>query len=190
MSGEFVHRLKNGDDDAWTELRERLLRFARVRVARASSSLDAEDIVNEALVRVKTNLKSFQGRSRLTTWACGICLNVVREMERSGAREVAADVEAMLEVSAGRPESNNPLQTLLTDELIAVVRACQKEASDADRELLNMAYWKGLPFAKIAERLGMTEGAVKTAMFRARQHIAACVARKLRYEDLLPRSDG
>ena len=186
MSDEFVRRLKKGDEQAWSELSERLLKMAHVLVARASPSIDADDIVNETLVRVRRDLKRFEERSKVTTWAIGICRHVWLEMIRSGRKEVAADVEAMLEVKSGDGGADDPLHALLGDELIEVVRACLKEVSAADRALLTMAYWQDLPYAAIAEQCGMSAGAVKTAMFRARKRIAECVARKQGYADLLP----
>jgi RNA polymerase sigma factor (sigma-70 family) len=191
MSDDFVRRLKEDDDEeAWSDLRNRLIRMARALVARAAPSLDAEDIVDESLLRVRRSLSSFEGRSHVTTWVFGICQNVCREMLREGAREVQADMEAALEEKGGGRESDNPLRALLGDELVEIVRECLKEASPGDRELLTLAYWEDLRFATIAEQRRTSEGAVKTAMHRARERIARCVARKQGYEDLLPRADG
>lgn len=82
---DLAAELLAGDDklfavlvDSWSPA---MLRIARAHVSNQHS---AEDVVQEAWIAALRGLGSFQGRSSLRTWICGIVLNIAR---RQGSRD-------------------------------------------------------------------------------------------------------
>lgn len=87
-------RARRGDDDAFTRLVEPLRRELHAHCYRMlGSSYDADDALQEALLRAWRGLARFQGRSSLRTWlhtvATNTCLDAV---ERRGKRALPVDL--------------------------------------------------------------------------------------------------
>lgn len=82
---DVLARLRQGDDDAFTDLVDRwspaMLRIARAYVSNTQS---AEDAVQDAWLGVIRGLSAFQGRSTLRTWVFTILVNRARTR---GSRE-------------------------------------------------------------------------------------------------------
>jgi RNA polymerase sigma factor (sigma-70 family) len=85
---------------------------------------DAEDAAQEVMIRLVTNLGSFEGRSRFTTWAYTVA---VRQLLRTARRGVEASVAgpgpfaAFIDTHAADP-AYEPASQVEYDELCADVR--------------------------------------------------------------------
>jgi RNA polymerase sigma-70 factor (ECF subfamily) len=139
------------------------LRFARDPDA-------AEEIVQDAFVRVWRSLPSFNGNSRLSTWLHSVAVNAaldcVRARSRSEARfdrDVDLDRYA-LEVGRAMPTADIDLERAVAT------------LPDGAREVVLLHYFEGLPCGEIAERLGVVEGTVKSQLHRARQLLKEALA--------------
>jgi RNA polymerase sigma factor (sigma-70 family) len=96
----------------------------RLALRFTGSPTDAEDAVQEVMIRLVTQLGSFEGRSRFTTWAYTVA---VRQLMRSRRRPVEASVAgpeafaAFIDQHAADP-SWEPATQVEYDELCADVR--------------------------------------------------------------------
>lgn len=64
-----------------------------------------------------------------------------------------------------------PEQLVLRDERRRMLWKAMGTLAPADRELVTLHYFSGLPIAQIAQMLGRTPGAVKTRLCRLRQQL-------------------
>src|SRR5215203_6987166 len=79
-------------DEALADLYDLLVRGLRVGLGSYGGGVDAnaEDFVQEALIKITGNLDSFRGESRFTTWAKKIAMNVaLTELKRGRWRDVS-----------------------------------------------------------------------------------------------------
>ena len=105
---ELVERARSGDDGALTELVEPLRKALLSYIYRmVTHRADAEDLMQDVLVRVLQSLPSYRGGSRFKTWVFGIATHVCLDHLRSKKRwRVEAQLEGEREAhaNAGRVE--------------------------------------------------------------------------------------
>jgi RNA polymerase sigma factor (sigma-70 family) len=118
--------------------------------------VEAEDVVQEAILRAYLGLAELRDPSRFGSWLVGIAINLARMRLRRLARAAALpDVLAA-------PEP--------TDEL-GILREALAVLSDAQREVVVMHYVVGLSGREIAELLGRSPGTVRVQLHRARERL-------------------
>src|SRR3712207_7158919 len=112
----IVDALRSGDEPAFTALVEPYRRQLLVHCYRMLGSVDdAEDLVQETLLRAWRGRASFEGRSLLRTWlyriATNACLNALeRTPRRVLPQDVAPPVTASTDVSRSE-EHTSELQS-------------------------------------------------------------------------------
>jgi RNA polymerase sigma-70 factor, ECF subfamily len=162
---EMLQRVRRGEPSGAAELFEKysapLLRFTdRMLGSRA----DAEEVTQEVFVKMITRVEQYDGQAPVSSWLYAIAANACRDRMRRGRR--AAPVP--LEVIAERPGTDEAIDSaLLEKEKRAAVRRALSHLSPEQREALVLARYHGLPYAEIARTLKISEGAVKTRIFRA-----------------------
>ncbi|MCM4078013.1 sigma-70 family RNA polymerase sigma factor [Paractinoplanes hotanensis] len=87
MSQDFLERARTGDDDAFAALVQPLRRELHAHCYRMlGSAHDAEDALQEALLRAWRGLTGFEGRSSLRSWlytvATRVCLDAAESRSR------------------------------------------------------------------------------------------------------------
>jgi RNA polymerase sigma factor (sigma-70 family) len=85
---ELVLAARSGDADALRELVQRHQGFLyNLAVRMLCSSADAQDATQEILLKVVTQLSSFEGRSRFRTWLYRIAVNHLLNLRRARAEQ-------------------------------------------------------------------------------------------------------
>lgn len=121
----------------------------------------ADDLVQEAFLRVLRYRASFRGEARFTTWLYRIVRNVCLDHLKASNR--AAEVAARV---ASEQDELDPAGAL-DDPDLTQLRAALERLAPQKRELLVMCRVEGLGYAQIAERLGASEGAIRVRVHRA-----------------------
>lgn len=161
-------------DAAIQELRSIILRgLSRSLNNKYGCPFDAEDVVQEALVKILSSLEQFQGRSRFTTWAMTVATRFgISALRRKHCRDVsldsfqtgdplAIDVADSQLASAGEEMLD---QTAILKRLSDVI-----ESSLTDRQKLAIrGSLEGLPVEEIARRTGSNRNAVYKLIHDAR----------------------
>jgi RNA polymerase sigma factor (sigma-70 family) len=125
---------------------------------------DAEDVVQEAVLRAFLSLSQLRDRDRFESWLCGIALNVAKMQLRRAA------TEARVLAAAGSRV------TLDEREPLADVRDAVLLLPSAQRDAVLLHYIEGLSCQEIATALGTTPGAVKARLHRARVDLRRSLA--------------
>jgi RNA polymerase sigma-70 factor, ECF subfamily len=152
-------RLVESDRDELHAHSRRILRSAH----------DAEDALQDALLRAWRALPSFEGRGSLRGWLFRIVTNASLDaIRRRPALLVPIDQE---EPQAVSPETG-PEDLLERREALerALVTAC-RVLPERQREVLIMRDALGFSAVQTADRLGTTVAAVNSALQRARARI-------------------
>jgi RNA polymerase sigma-70 factor (ECF subfamily) len=162
---ELLRLVQQGDPRGAEALFERysatLLRFTdRLLGSRA----DAEEITQEVFLKMITRSDQYDGRAPVGSWLFAIAANACRDRMRRGRRANVVPIDAVAEAPA--PGEGVDVR-LVADERRSRVRQALARLSDEQREALILARYHGMPYADIARALSITEGAVKTRIFRA-----------------------
>jgi len=168
---ELLERIRRGDTGGAGELFERyapaLLRFTdRMLSDRAS----AEEVTQEGFVKVISRAHQYDGRAGVASWLFAIAANACRDRRRRDRRAMVVPLEAVAEP---RARGEGIESTIASRQRRQAVRQALSELSDEQREALVLARYHGMPYAEIAETLGISVGAVKTRIFRAVETLKA-----------------
>lgn len=159
-------------------------RYARVVLSFATRMLgdgqSGEDLLQEVFVRVWRQAGTYsQERGSFVTWLLSITHNMaideIRKRRRRPQRADAADPVLLLgNVSDDGPSVEYQAGlSLLRDTMRSAIR----ELPDAQRQAIELAYFRGLTQREIAETLGEPLGTVKTrmrlGMRKLREHLEA-----------------
>lgn len=154
---------------------ERIYRLAR---RMSNNDADAEDAMQNALVKILRNAPSYRGDSDPMGWIYRITLNEAREIHRRRSRRPAVSLDALpLEFDASQHAVGvtdigaRPERAVLSAEIAEHVRAAIDELPDGYREAVVLHDLEGVPYAQAAELLELTLGGFKTRLHRARMHL-------------------
>jgi RNA polymerase sigma-70 factor (ECF subfamily) len=164
-----------GDERAFRALVEPYRRALEVHCYRMLGSRhDAEDVVQETLLRAWRSLERFQRRAAVQTWlyriATNACLDELERRPRRAEPAVEPYPDALLE-DAGSPVSDPAARYALREGMeLALLTAIQR-LPGRQRAVLILRDVLGWTGAETAELLESTVAAVNSALQRARATI-------------------
>jgi len=136
----------------------------------------AEDVVQEAFVRVLTNLHRFDFRYRFSTWLFTIAKRLYVNMCQKHKPAYDSDVvgsRAGGTWGAEAPAIDREVQGNAKDALQQALMILP----DDQREILILFHQQDWPIALIAEHMSMPEGTIKSHLHRARRKMRAMLDR-------------
>ncbi|MDD4760603.1 MAG: RNA polymerase sigma factor [Bacteroidaceae bacterium] len=146
-------------------LKNRLYRLA-LRIT--LDTLDAEDIVQETLIRVWNMREDFDKIDSIEAFSLTICRNLA--LDHISRKE--SQNEQLDESYDTTPDvASTPLQALLLEDKRSWVMKLFNELPEKQRSVMQLRDIEGKSYREIAQVLGFTEEQVKVTLFRARQHI-------------------
>jgi RNA polymerase sigma-70 factor (ECF subfamily) len=171
-----------GDDDAFGELvgRHETMVLAIVRRYSASPE-DARDLAQ------RTFLRAFEAARRslrrgspnavpFRRWLVRIAVNLAKNHRRDAMRVLRAPLEeAERQASTAGPDAR---EALLRREAELRMRAAVLRLPSRQREVLTLRIDAELPFAEIAQALGITENAAKVSFHHATRALRDALARE------------
>ena len=139
---------------------------ARPRVTAVAARLvgrdEAEDVVQEAVLRAFLALSSLRDAARFESWLCGIAINVAKMRLRRAATHARA-------LAAAAP--NNTVLQGEERELLELVRDAVDVLPPGQRDVVLLHYVDDLSCDEIAQLLGTSPGAVRVRLHRARAQL-------------------
>lgn len=169
----LVARVRAGDDDAFTLLVQRheaaLVAYARQVLGGAHH--DAEECVQDAFVRALTFLRARSNREiAFRPWLYTIVRNACLDRLRGRTARPTVALDALDGVLAGGTE--DPHEALRRRERLRVVVGGLKALPTRQRTALVMHELEGRPHEELAGTLGVSVGATKALVCRARQGLS------------------
>lgn len=169
VNRDLLDRCRRGDRAAFEELvRSTHRRVYTLAFRVVGDRNEAEDVAQEAYLRVYRGLPGFRGDSSFDTWLYRITANAAASHLRRRRRfgDVLDDPEDVVQV----PDEASP-DPVDRDEIQRALFALPV----AQRAVLVMRDAYGFSIAEIAEDLGLSEGAVKVRIHRARRRLKELV---------------
>jgi RNA polymerase sigma-70 factor (ECF subfamily) len=143
---------------------------------------DLDDVAQDVFVIVHKRLRTFDRRSRLTTWLFGICMRVAANYRRRR--------RWTFEVLLGGSDDQRPATLVAADEVL--VRREQRELAEralnrlelAKRATFVMFELESLSCLEIAELMNVPVGTVYSRLHSARRQLEKTLSRDLRKRGL------
>lgn len=140
----------------------------------------AEDLAQEAFLRVYRARKTYTPDAKFVTWLFTIATNLANNARRnrSRRREIVLapanneDTSAhSLDKLAVAASGQLPTRQLDKLEMAQVVRAAMESLTDTQRTALVLSKFEEMSYVDIAESMGMTVQAIKSVLWRARESL-------------------
>ena len=184
----LVERAQAGDRTAFEALVHRYDRqVLRLALNVLQRTEDAQDVYQEAFLKIYRNLHHFRFECSFYTWlyriVTNLCLDQLRR--RKSRREDPATVldasgdemDLMANISGTADDffehqqqtqaQADPERNLLGREIGQKIDAAMAALSPRERMIFEMKHYQGLKLRAIGEALGTTEETVKNSLFRA-----------------------
>jgi len=152
----------------------------------------AEDLAQEAFLRVFQRLDSYDPQRRFASWFFQVLRNVAIDSLRT-RRLATASLDALSEAgfqpAADDLASSSPERMAACGEIKGAMTAALARIRPEYREVVVLRYQEGLTQLEIADVLGVPLGTVKTNLHRARKALAellkpfAAPSRKVKESD-------
>ncbi|MGA3010135.1 MAG: sigma-70 family RNA polymerase sigma factor [Terracidiphilus sp.] len=179
---ELVVAAQNGNSSAWEELltRHRAMVYQTAR-RYAMNAEDAEDLVQEAMLRAFVNIGTFRGEARFSSWLVAIVINAALSSKRKSKHFHWLYLDEIQESEVRKetwvvPDSRpNPEQECVRRELRLIIRRAISRQNRKYRFIVQACDLDYFSISETAQALGITYTAVKSRLHRARRELASAL---------------
>lgn len=168
--GELLRGAQEGDAAAWRALYQRALPAVWRQAYALVGDVDvAEDIASETMLALLKNIDRLQTDApKIAGWLRVVVRCKVADHQRKVFRS-RDKMPAVADAYSNGRASGNPSAPLEAEETRIEVLRVLDEMPDRQRVILEWKYLDALRVREIAERLGDSEKAVETVLYRARR---------------------
>lgn len=185
-AARLLEAIRRGDADAFERVaREQGQRLYRLALRLTGRREDAEDLVQDTLVRALPALRGFEGRAQLSTYLVRALTNQWKNRLRARSRSrlvdwfrgrgADADEEDLAPVDAA-PSAERALES--QERALAVRQAVARLAPDRRLALL-LREVEEMSYEEIAEATGVPVGTVRSRLARARDDLRKLIGGRL-----------
>ena len=188
FEAECIRRIQTGDKQAFHDLIrpcERAVYF--LLLSMLGNEAEAEDAAQETVIKVYLNLHLFRGESQFRTWVLSIARNegLGRLRKLSNRREDSLDAETDEQSGDYTPAiltswREIPAEALERKELGDILRNEIAALPEIYRNVILLRDIEEMDGRETAGALGISEGAVKVRLHRARALLQRNLAPKLK----------
>lgn len=178
----ILQQVKDGDHNAyqqivdmyWDKIYNRVFGMLKTRE-------DAEEITQDAFIKAHRGLENFRGDASFSTWLFQIANNLAtnrywywirrkRDLSISLEQNITDDGDMTLADTLAA-DVDDPAAITVIQELQSRIDVCLPELNRKHREILELRIKKHFSYEKIAQKLGISVGTVKSRIARARESL-------------------
>lgn len=163
---QLIRAAQKGDRSAFAQLLvfvyDLIYRFA---FKWAGNRFDAEDITQQACIKLAKTIKQFRFESAFTTWLYRLVINCANDWGRSERRHLSTQIESLLD--SHTPEESGPEDYVRLYQMLGRVDSMGK----GFKETLLLVFAEGMSHAEAAIVLGVKESTVSWRIHEVRKHL-------------------
>jgi RNA polymerase sigma-70 factor (ECF subfamily) len=167
---EIVRSVRAGHTEMFAILmRRHNQRLYCAALAIVQDEADAEESVQHAYIAAYRHLDQFEGRARFSTWLTRIAVHEALARRRRWARKgPSTHHQPIHAIASGAPD---PERQAYAGELGTLLDSALRRLPDMYREVFVLREIDGLSTADTAARLSLSEGTVRTRLYRAKNSL-------------------
>lgn len=165
----LIKKAKRGDETAFCNLIGDIEPFVFNLALRMMNGnrQDAEDMTQEAFLRVYRSLSTYKENASFKTWALRICKNVcLDELRRRQSR-----ISDTMEIPETIPDSSSVQDEIIAGERRRVLEKAVDSLEERAKALIVLRDINGMSYKDIADVMDMEIGTVKSAINRSRKKL-------------------
>ncbi len=169
----LLDRIRAGDSQSFERLvKEQTGRILGLAWRLVGNREEAEDLVQEAFLRLHRALPDFRGDSLVSTWLYRTTTRLAidhlrRERLKRKLFFFRADNDAPDPVELASDTRDNPGRKYQSKEAMKMLRRGLNKLSPRQRVIFTLRHHEGLALQEIADHLGLETGTVKSHLHRA-----------------------
>lgn len=175
----LIRRAQNGDHDALNELVISQHQYVfNIAYSVLHNLEDANDLTQEAFIRLFRSIRQYNGESRFTTWLYRLVVNLGRDELRRRGRQVpemsgpnSDDELDPVTLIVDDADERDPQQALELAETRRMLNACLDELDPAYRMALTLFYFNDKKYNDIADTMGIPLNTVKSHIRRGKERM-------------------
>lgn len=183
---ELVGRVRAGDRGAFSQLVERYQRrVQQLALSFVRNEHDAQEVVQDAFLRVHLGLGGFRGTSSFYTWLYRIVVNLAIDAKRRPYRQrvgwesIAECVNDSRSFELPRISNSDPQEAMSRLELDQRLTAALTQLAPYHRAVIVMREVDGMSYQEMAENLRISKGTVMSRLFHARRRLQHTLANEI-----------
>lgn len=171
-------RACQGDEEAFGALvQQHSRRVFQLAFRMMGNEQDAEDVVQESLLRAYRQLGRFEARADFGTWLYRITANCAVDMMRGRQHRMTARTEDLDEtIPLHASASPSPERLAESAQLRRSVGAALEDLSATERAAFTLRHHEGRSIEEICAMLNLGKSAAKHAVFRAVRKLRMALA--------------
>jgi RNA polymerase sigma-70 factor (ECF subfamily) len=173
----LVQRARNGEMGAFRELVELYKKkIYYLALDLTGNHHDAEDLSQEVFIKAYRSLKKFRGDAKLNSWLYRITVNTCISQRRKKSVAAMTLQENFESDSSHQDFKNgesihNPERDAESGLIQQHIEQALQQLTPRERSVFVLRHYNDLPLKEIAQILKITEGTVKSMLFRAIQRL-------------------
>lgn len=162
LENEIVRRAARGDRNAQREIYEQFGHRALSTIDRIVGSSDAEDVLQEAFIRLLEKLPTFRFESKFSTWMHRLVVNEALQCLRKRGRKVMNTESLPPELLDTRNRGAS------SHEYVELLQMAMNQIQPELRRIFELKVLDELSYVQISEIVGVPVGTVGSRLNRAR----------------------
>ena len=170
---KLIERASGGDPAAFNRLMEmHEKRMYAVALRMCGNREDAQDCLQEAMLRVYRAIGSFKGQSSFGTWVYRITMNTCLDELRRKKNKQSTSLDNMLDQGwSPTDDSASPEKKVMQIEMRKSISKSIQELPEDMRSAVIMRDIHGYSYDEIADMLNVNVGTIKSRISRGREKL-------------------
>jgi RNA polymerase sigma factor (sigma-70 family) len=136
---------------------------------------DREDVVQEMMYQLYKSYRSFDGRSKFSTWMYSVCLNTALTYRRKDIKQKHEPLTMSHDQLADPPASNK-------DEEISMLFAAIATLSSLNKAII-LLYLEDMSYEEIADITGLSKSNVGVRLVRIKRDLETEMTKRIKYNE-------
>jgi RNA polymerase sigma-70 factor (ECF subfamily) len=170
---ELLSRAQKGDEGAFQEIVDKYKRqMYYLALDLTGNHHDAEDLSQEAFVKAYTSIQGFRGEAKISSWLHRIVVNAHLDEKRKKSLTLLRTSDELnesltLHSSGGSGFETNPEKKMEQSKIQEHIEEALQTLTQRERTIFVLRHYQEHALKEIAEMLDLSEGTVKSFLFRA-----------------------
>lgn len=170
---KLISRAAKGDASVFNELlgmHERKMYAVCLRIC--GNHEDAQDCLQESMLRIYRSISGFKGQSSFSTWVYRVTMNTCLDELRKRKNKQSTSLDGLLD-SGWSPSDNydTPEHHAIAEEKKAAIQNAISELPDDMRSAVVLRDVEGFSYDEISGILGINVGTIKSRISRGREKL-------------------
>lgn len=166
----YIEEVLNGNSGAFRFLVDKYKDLSYTLAFRmAGNREDAEEISQDAFVKVYRSLKSFRGNAKFSTWLYRIIYNTAISRLRIKKRYVLTEDVAVAKGNEADMDDGEAYSE--KEERMRALESALDTLPHDEKFILQLYYYQETPVRELAAATGLSEANVKVKLYRARKKL-------------------